>query len=105
MDVGERRAFRADSFHPVEILRLAAEIIDIAAVDVDRLRLQVAVAAPAAQETADLVDPETVGRALVGGLDQLLPAAEAAVRIDVVAPDGAVRLRLGLDHIELLLVR
>src|SRR5262249_17738607 len=103
MDVGEWLAFRVEHLDAVEILRLAAELEDLAAVDVGRFRLQEAVAAPAAPEIAVLVDPEAVRRALIGCLDQLLSATEAAVRIDVVAPDAAVRHGLGFDHVKLLL--
>src|SRR4051794_41714807 len=78
-NVGERLAGGAEHHHAVEILGLALELIDLAASDLRRLGLQRAVGAPAAPQIAVAIDTKAIDGSLVGGIDQLCPAAERAV--------------------------
>src|SRR5262249_17425415 len=104
-DVGERLSFRTEHHHAVEGFRLAPYLEHPAAADVSPPALQPSVVAPAAPQIAVAIDPETIERALVGGVDQLGAAAERAVVLDLIAPDAAIGRALPFDNVELLLVR
>src|SRR6516162_8213434 len=68
---GDRLAFRVEHLHAVEIFRPAPELVGLAAAaNFRRLRLQQAVAAPAAPQIAVAIDAETVWRTLVERIDQ-----------------------------------
>jgi hypothetical protein len=76
----------------------------LAAVYVGRLGLQASVAAQAAPQIAVAVDPESVQRPLVRGVDQLGPAPQGAVRVHVITPDTAIWRALPFDDVELLFI-
>ncbi len=61
-----RLARQIEHHHAVEIFRFAAQLEYFPAADVGRLRIESAVAAPAAPQVAVPVDFETVERALIG---------------------------------------
>src|SRR6478752_7286940 len=100
-DESERLALGIEHHDAIKVFGLALELVDLAAANFSGFRLQAAVVAPAAPQIAVAIDPEAVERALVGGVDQLGPAAERAVGVDIITPDAAVGRALPLDDVEL----